>query len=114
MKVPKEARLSAEVDHLEALLAEVKRNRCGSQLSTPDGKELVSIARSYREHPFHVSIGKPLNDGELLALVLYTGCDCNYDLTRCLLGDDYRTWRVFDFALSTAIGVLSWHSHASQ
>lgn len=116
MKVPKEAKfkLSPEADHLKALLAEVKRNGCGSQLSTPDGQDVVSIARSYREHPFHVSIGKPLNDGELLALVLYTGCDCNYELTRCLLRDDYETWCVFDFTLSTAIGVLSWHSRASE
>jgi len=84
------------------------------QLATSDGQDLVSIARNYREHPFHVSIGKPLNDGELLALLLYTGCDCNYDLTRCLLSDDYETWCVFDFTLSTAIGILSWHSSASE
>jgi hypothetical protein len=114
MKVPKEAKLLPEVDHLEALLAEVRRNGCGHQLVTPDGQDLVSIARNYREHPFHVSIGKPLNDGELLALLLYTGCDCNYDLTRCLLSDDYETWCVFDFTLSMAIGILSWHSSASE
>lgn len=82
---------------------------CDSRWSRPR-----VYSTSYREHPFHVSIGKPLNDGELLALVLYIGCDCNYDLTRCLLSDDYETWRVFDFTISTAIGILSWHSCTSE
>jgi len=114
IKVPKGALLRAEDDHLDALVAEVRRNGCGNQLATPDGADLVSLARNYREHPFHVSIGKPLNDGELLALVLYTGCDCNYDLTTCLLSGNYDKWRVFDFALSTAIGILSWHSRCNE
>merc|ERR1712039_632075 len=61
-----------------------------------------------------MGIGKPLNDGELLALVLYTGCDCNYDLTTCLLSGNYEKWRVFDFTLSTAIGILSWHSRSNE
>lgn len=114
IKVPKEAKLRPEVDHCEALQVEVQKNGCGKQLMTKDGKDLVSIARSYREHPFHVAIGKPLNDGELLALVLYTGCDCTYDLTACLLSEDYETWSVFDFTLCMAIGILSWHFRSSE
>mmetsp|Transcript_23423 Transcript_23423/g.43109 ORF Transcript_23423/g.43109 Transcript_23423/m.43109 type:complete len:461 (-) Transcript_23423:72-1454(-) len=114
LMVPAGAPLSADVDHLDRLIAEVKRNGCGQQLMTEDGQDLVTIARSYREHPFHVSIGRPLNDGELLALVLYTGCDCNHALTRCLLNDDEETWVVFDFVLCTAIGILSWHSRCSD
>lgn len=108
------APLSSKVDHVDALVAEVQRNGCGDQLVTPDGICQVSIARSYQAHPFHTSIGAPLNDGELLALVLYTSCDCNYAMTRCHLSDDYETWTVFDYTLSMAIGILSWHSRCQE
>jgi len=105
---------SAHDDHVEALIAEVRRNNCGRVLVSPDGGNLVEIARTYRDHPFHMSIGRPLNDGELLALVLYTGSDCQEEMTKTQLQDDYDTWRVFDFCLSMAIGILSWHSKSQE
>jgi len=108
VKVPFAPLLAGE-DHAERLLAEARRNGHGHELTT-NGEPLLEVARRYRNHAYHQSIGAPLNDGELLALVLYTGCDCNYAMTRCQLKDDYDTWQVFDYVLSVAIGILSWHS----
>ena len=31
-------------------------------------------------------------------------------MTSCLLQDDYDTWAVFDFTLSMAIAILTWHN----
>lgn len=106
--------LSCDAELADALVAEMERNGYGSELITPDGESLREIAEKYRTHPFHASIGAPLNDGELLALVLYTGSDVNYEMTKCHLKGDYDTWRTFDFALSTAIGILSWHSRSQD
>eukprot|EP00966_Prymnesium_polylepis_P214646 4970625-Prymnesium_polylepis.1 len=44
-----------------------------------------------------------------LALVIYTGCKANYAMTAAQLGSDYSAWKVLDYLLSMAIGILSWH-----
>ena len=106
--------LSSKADRIDALLEEVHRNGCAEQLTTPSGEALQEIARSYRNHPYHASMDMPLNDGELLSLVLYTGCDCNYAMTHCLLNGDLETWKVFDFTLSMAIGILSCHTRCQD
>ena len=98
-----------DLDHVELLCAEMRRNGHGAELTTSEGTSLLEVAQGYRSHPFHTSIGKPLNDGELLALVIYTGCDANYAMTTAQLGSDYSTWKVLDYLLSMAIGILSWH-----
>ena len=39
--------------------------------------------------------------------VLYTGCDCNYDLCKAQRGGDYQKWKWFDRCLYDAISNLS-------
>eukprot|EP00484_Ammonia_sp_Unknown_P026388 CAMPEP_0197025842 /NCGR_PEP_ID=MMETSP1384-20130603/6059_1 /TAXON_ID=29189 /ORGANISM="Ammonia sp." /LENGTH=180 /DNA_ID=CAMNT_0042454419 /DNA_START=1 /DNA_END=543 /DNA_ORIENTATION=- len=43
----------------------------------------------------------------MLALILYTGCECNYDLCASQRSGDYRKWKWFDYCLYFAITELS-------
>eukprot|EP01083_Nonionella_stella_P253106 871291_1 len=43
----------------------------------------------------------------MLSLVLYTGCDCNYDLCKSQRNGDYDKWKRFDYCLYSAIKLLS-------
>ena len=47
-----------------------------------------------------------LTRAEMLALILYTGCDCNYDLCKCQREDNFTKWRIFDKCLYSAISKL--------
>eukprot|EP01084_Bolivina_argentea_P094903 170631_1 len=47
----------------------------------------------------HKRVGSPLNRAEMLALVLYTSCNCNYDLCKSQRNDDYDKWKWFDYCL---------------
>ena len=47
----------------------------------------------------HAAMRCPLNRGQMLALILYTGCDCNYDLCKSQRNGDYHKWRIFDNCL---------------
>jgi len=96
-------------DYAMQLMAEMRRNGHGHELTTPEGRSLLDVARSYRTHEFHAALGMPLNDGELLALVAYTGCDANYAMTGCHLKGDNYMWKVFDFCLSMAVGIIGRH-----
>eukprot|EP01084_Bolivina_argentea_P304097 525120_1 len=44
---------------------------------------------------------------EMLSLILYTGCDCNYDLCSSQRNEDYDKWKWFDYCLWNAIYKLS-------
>ena len=44
-----------------------------------------------------------LSRAEMLSLVLYTGCDCNYDLCSSQRDGDYKKWAIFDWCLYNAI-----------
>eukprot|EP01084_Bolivina_argentea_P299450 516174_1 len=43
----------------------------------------------------------------MLALILYTGCYCNYELCRTQRNGDYVTWKWFDKCLWDAISKLN-------
>eukprot|EP01084_Bolivina_argentea_P213867 363127_1 len=58
-------------------------------------------------HFRHEQMGKPLNRAEMLALIVYTGCDCNYDLCKHQRNGDYEKWKWFDYCLWNAIYKLS-------
>eukprot|EP01084_Bolivina_argentea_P017223 32173_1 len=49
---------------------------------------------------------RPLDRGCMLSLILYTGCDCNYDLCASQRNDDYKKWKWFDHCLWNAIQQL--------
>eukprot|EP01084_Bolivina_argentea_P152502 266025_1 len=44
-------------------------------------------------------LGSPLTRGQMLALVLYTGCECNYDLCGQQRNGNYDKWKWFDYCL---------------
>ena len=44
---------------------------------------------------------------EILSLVLYTGCECNYDLCASQKNGNYKKWKWFDLCLRNAIQELS-------
>eukprot|EP01084_Bolivina_argentea_P139944 246132_1 len=47
------------------------------------------------KHQRHLMMGSPLNKAEMLALILYTGCDCNYDLCAAQRNGNYKKWKWF-------------------
>eukprot|EP01083_Nonionella_stella_P291268 991166_1 len=55
----------------------------------------------------HKSLGLPLNKAEMLSLVMYTQCECNYDLCESQRDGNYKKWHWFDFCLYNAIYKLS-------
>lgn len=46
------------------------------------------------------------NKAQMLALVLYTGCDCTYAMCKAERGGDYETWKWFSLLLRRAIASL--------
>ncbi len=68
------------------------------------------------DHPIHISMGRPLNWGEMLAIVLYTGCDLTYGFS-----NDMRSygaapiwkWRFFCQSLHYAVLCL-WEASESE
>ena len=51
----------------------------------------------------------PLTRAQILALLLYTGCECNYDMCKSQRNGDYKKWKYFDDCLYWAIVKLSKH-----
>ena len=43
----------------------------------------------------------------MLAVVMYTGCDCTYAMCEAERDGDFETWRVFSSLLGTAVDALS-------
>eukprot|EP01083_Nonionella_stella_P017613 49273_1 len=54
----------------------------------------------------HTSVGSPLEMHEMLSIILYTGCESNWDLCETQRNDDYRKWKWFDICLQNAISKL--------
>jgi len=50
---------------------------------------------------------------QMLAIVLYTGCDCNYAMCAAERSGDRKTWRWFSWLLRQAIRRLSSDTEAS-
>lgn len=51
-------------------------------------------------------VGQPRMDrAELLAVVLYTGCDCNYAMCAAERDGDYKTWQWFSALLFLALTI---------
>ena len=98
-----------EIDgFLFALIDEVICNGFGSCLSFNNTQNnLIQIVDSKMNCFQHLEIGKPLNRGYILALILYTGCDCTYDLCSTQRNGNYLKWKWFDYNLYFAIQTLS-------
>lgn len=94
---------------LERLIAEVERNGYGGELTTPEGASLLAIVDAKMGHRRHRRLprSRRLSRAMMLAVVLYTGCDCNYALCRVMRENDEVTWQWFTWLLEEAIRRLS-------
>eukprot|EP01083_Nonionella_stella_P096565 271503_1 len=101
---------------LNALVEEVVNNgfrydlclRCGKYDDCKhDDYSLLTIVDDKIQCDRHKSMDCPLNRGEMLSFILYTGCDCNYDLCGSQRKGDYEKWTWFDHCLYNGITKLS-------
>eukprot|EP01084_Bolivina_argentea_P202732 346329_1 len=72
-----------------------------------DDFSILKVVDDKMDHIRHKKMGQPLKRDEMLALILYTGCECNYDLCASQRKGDYKTWKFFDWCLWNAISSLS-------
>mmetsp|Transcript_5332 Transcript_5332/g.8921 ORF Transcript_5332/g.8921 Transcript_5332/m.8921 type:complete len:390 (+) Transcript_5332:93-1262(+) len=102
--------------YLSALIHEVMRNGYRSDLCvqckqsascTHTDFSILKIVDAKMQHIRHLSMDRPLRRDHMLALVLYTGCDCNYDLCATQRNGKYLKWKWFDYCLYWAIIRLS-------
>ena len=114
--------LSAD-EELERLIAEVERNGFGADLviadDIPDEPDYVLVdslltvvdrkmahARCKAIQESLAKDGYPMTRANMLAVVLYTGCDCTYAMSAAERDGDYDTWPWFSWLLGTALGKL--------
>eukprot|EP01084_Bolivina_argentea_P202728 346325_1 len=102
--------------YLYPLIYEVQKNGFASDLClecgvndtcTHNDYSILQIVNDKMNHIRHKTVGKPLNRAEMLALILYTGAECNYDLCKSQRNGDYNKWKWFDYCLFDAIYKLS-------
>ncbi|CAE8710393.1 unnamed protein product [Polarella glacialis] len=99
-------RIPSASRNLESLIHEVVNNGFESVFTCPDGRSLRDIAAEKMDHPIHVMIGTPLRQCHIMAVLLYTGTDCQTDLHQCHRMGNFRKWPVFRAMLNTAIRIL--------
>eukprot|EP01083_Nonionella_stella_P129074 391387_1 len=98
---------------LNALINEVIRNGFKSDLCLTDNDckndtySLLDVVDDKMNHPRHKQMGNVLSRDLMLSLVLYCGCECNYDLCASQRNGDYGKWKWFDLCLCHAVEVLS-------
>ena len=101
---------------LGALLSEVIVNGYKNDLFLSNTTEeeykndqytIMKIGDQKMNHPRHKALGSPLTRAQMLALILYTGCGCNYDLCKSHRSGDYEKWKWFDACLYKAIEALN-------
>eukprot|EP01083_Nonionella_stella_P091134 254719_1 len=91
---------------IKALISEVKMNGHQGDLWV-DGQSILRYVDDTLQKERHKRIGKPLNRAEILAIILYTGCKCNHDLSSSQRIGNYQKWKWFDLCLYKAIQKLS-------
>eukprot|EP01084_Bolivina_argentea_P088187 159236_1 len=67
---------------------------------------IMKIVEDKMDHIRHKQMGSPLTKAQMLALILYTGCDCNYDLCKSQRNGNYNKWKYFDTCLYKAISAI--------
>ena len=72
-----------------------------------DDYSLLTVVDEKLNHVRHKRMGSPLHRYHMLALILYTGGDCNYDLCKSQRNGNYDKWKWFDFCLFWGITKLS-------
>eukprot|EP01083_Nonionella_stella_P172758 593862_1 len=100
-------------EYLIPLMEEVIANGYGRDLALTEEDHnnrkwtILKVVEEKLQHIRHKNIGAPLLRDGMLALILYTGCDCNYDLCTSQRNGDYDKWKWFDHCLFWAINSLS-------
>ena len=100
---------------INELVMEVYKNGFVSDLFIDDSKwrewhslfTLLYVVNEKMNSDYHKKLGSPLNRAQMMALVLYTSCDCNYDLSKSQREGNYTKWAVFDALLHMAVFELS-------
>ena len=67
---------------------------------------LLAIIDAKMKHKTHIRLGKPLDRASMCALILYTGCDCNYAFCKAQREGKFHAWPLFDRCLMRAIVAL--------
>eukprot|EP01084_Bolivina_argentea_P273483 465871_1 len=105
-----------EIGYLNALIDEVIKNGYKTDLCLTCGiyddckhekYSILQIVDEKMKHKRHKAMGSPLRKHHMLALFLYTSCECNYDLCNSQRSSDYAKWKWFDYCLYSAISELS-------
>ena len=117
--------------YLEHLIAEVIKNGYEDDLYLEDEDEeeedelylgdddefelypIMDIVKEKLQCNRHKLMGSPLNKAEMLAVILYTDSDINYDLSKQQCNADYSKWKWFDYCLFNAIYKLSQREYGS-
>ena len=68
---------------------------------------ILKIVNEKLESKMHKNLGSQLRRVEMLSLILYTGCDCNYDLCKSQRNGNYMKWELLDITLYRAIKKLN-------
>eukprot|EP01084_Bolivina_argentea_P208790 355834_1 len=109
-----------EDGYLKLLMNEVIKNGYKSDLCLycRDNDEcnhkeytLMEIVEKKLNCTRHQLMGSPLNKAEMLSILLYTGGQSNYDLSKCQRNGNYRKWKWLDLCLFNAIIKLSKREH---
>ena len=85
----------------------ISRARCPHDVYKENEDTLLSIVNEKMKHYRHKAVDEPLTRDNMLALLLYTGGECNYDLCGSQRKGDYNKWKWFDYCLYGAIEKLS-------
>ena len=95
IKNPQEARAQ--------LLSEMQRNGCAEMLMTREGNSLWEVVDKKLLHVVHQTMGSPLNEAEMMCVILYTGSDMYKDYRMAELRTMFDKWPVFSILLTQAI-----------
>eukprot|EP01084_Bolivina_argentea_P161721 281508_1 len=71
-----------------------EKDLCKDGVKDPQNKDyyIMSVVKYKLNHSRHKRIGSPLYTCHMLALILYTGCECNADLCATQRSGDYTKW----------------------
>eukprot|EP01084_Bolivina_argentea_P273426 465756_1 len=115
----KESECNDKDGFLKLLIREVVDNGFKSDLCLTEEHEktntysLMSIVNDKLNCMRHKRMGSPLNKAEMLAILLYTGEQSNYDLCKAQRNGNYNIWIWFDYCLFNAINKLSKREYGS-
>ena len=89
------------------LCRECRQGVEGDECACSDFPSLLAAVDEKMGARRHVQMGSPLRRDHMLALLMYTGCECNYELCAAQRSGDFLKWKWLDLTLFKAICRLS-------